>query len=387
MIRVVHVVVAGDIGGAERLLVDLASRPALSHAEHSIALMTPNPELRAFFMRAGLRIDDRGPVRENPLAYLWRSLGPHDATWLGDLLSRERADIAHLHTFQSHVVGTRAAQRAGAKILRTEHHIQYFIDASTSPFTRWSLARADAVVAISDYVRDFVAETAPYAVPKMRVVRNGVDADYFGFREHAGDAGPFTFAVVCRLEPWKQVDLVIDALAEVPGASLAIPGDGSERGRLEALAPARGVADRVHFLGFWRDPRDAMARADAAVNSSRDEPLGLSVLEAQAIGRPVVAFAGGGIPEVVKDGETGWLVRERSAAALAARMREAASDRERARHGPGGAAPRGRGMPHRSDVRRLRPRVRRAPCRTNHLTKQAFLLPFAESLGVTAQEI
>ena len=54
----------------------------------------------------------------------------------GYIQERERydgADIAHLHTFQSHVVGTRAAQRAGAKILRTEHHIQYFIDASTSP--------------------------------------------------------------------------------------------------------------------------------------------------------------------------------------------------------------------------------------------------------------
>jgi glycosyltransferase involved in cell wall biosynthesis len=67
------------------------------------------------------------------------------------------------------------------------------------------------------------------------------------------------------------------------------------------------------------------------VSSSRDEPLGLSVLEAQAIGRPVIAFAGGGIPEVVRDGETGWLVRDRSAAALADRMREASSDRARAR--------------------------------------------------------
>jgi len=331
--RVVHVVVAGDVGGAERLLVDLASRPALSGAEHSVALMTPNPELRAFFTRAGLRIHDRGPVRENPIAYLWRSLGPVDATWLSDLLRREQADVAHLHTFQSHVVGTRAAQRAGVKILRTEHHIQYFIDPSTSPFTRWSLARADAVVAISDYVRDFVAETAPYAAAKMRVVRNGVDADYFAYRAPSRDdgRGAFTFAVVCRLEPWKQVDLVIEALAHVPDAALAIAGDGSERAHLEALAHARGVADRVRFLGYLRDPRDAVAGADVAVSSSKDEPLGLSVLEAQAIGRPVIAFAGGGIPEVVRDGETGWLVRERSATALAARMREAASDAARAR--------------------------------------------------------
>jgi glycosyltransferase involved in cell wall biosynthesis len=67
------------------------------------------------------------------------------------------------------------------------------------------------------------------------------------------------------------------------------------------------------------------------VSSSRDEPLGLSVLEAQAMGRPVIAFAGGGIPEVVRDGETGWLVHEQRVEALASRMREAASDVGRAK--------------------------------------------------------
>jgi glycosyltransferase involved in cell wall biosynthesis len=331
--RVVHVVVAGDIGGAERLLVDLASRPARSGAEHAIALMTPNEKLARYFAAAGLHVIDRGRVHENPIAYLWRSLGPADVAWLTGVLVRERATIAHLHTFASHVVGTRAARRAGIPTLRTEHHIQYFIDPSSSPFTRWSLKRTDAVVAISDYVRDFVASTAPYATPKMRVVRNGVDADYFAHRPPVDGAPgrPFTFAVVCRLEPWKQVDLAIEAMATVPGAALHVVGDGSARAALEAQAQRLGLADRVKFLGYQRDPRDALAAADVAMNSSRDEPLGLSVLEAQAIGRPVIGFAGGGLPEVVRDGETGWLVRTRSAAALAETMREASRDRARAR--------------------------------------------------------
>ena len=81
--KVVHVVVAGDIGGAEHFLVNLASRPELSGADHCVALMTPNPKLRAFFADAGLSIRDRGPVRENPIAYLWRSFGPADIAWLG----------------------------------------------------------------------------------------------------------------------------------------------------------------------------------------------------------------------------------------------------------------------------------------------------------------
>jgi glycosyltransferase involved in cell wall biosynthesis len=329
--RVLHVVVAGDIGGAERLLVDLASRPSLSGAEHAIALMTPNPKLREYLMRIGIRVIDRGPVRENPLAYLWRSLGPRDTAWLADVIAREGAKIAHLHTFQSHVVGTRAAHRAGVKILRTEHHIQYFVDPSTSAFTRWSLERADAVVAISDYVAEFVARSAPRARKKMRTVRNGVDADYFAPRPWpvSSPSDAFTFVVVCRLEPWKHVELVVEAMRSVPGARLVIAGDGSERARLEALA--RPLGSRVAFLGYCADPREAFASGHVAVSGARDEPLGLSVLEAQAMGRPVVAFTGGGIPEIVRDGETGWLVQERSVDALAARMREAASDIEQAR--------------------------------------------------------
>src|SRR3954468_24938367 len=89
-LRVVHVVVAGDIGGAERLLVDLASRPEESGAEHVVALLTPNRKLAAMFGKAGLTIRDRGPVRESPIAYLWRSFGPSDVAWLANVLREER---------------------------------------------------------------------------------------------------------------------------------------------------------------------------------------------------------------------------------------------------------------------------------------------------------
>ena len=333
-LRVVHVVVAGDIGGAERLLVDLASRPEESGAEHVVALLTPNRKLAAMFEKAGLSIRDRGPVRENPIAYLWRSFGPSDVAWLAKVLREERASVAHLHTFGSHVLGTRAALRAGVPIVRTEHHVQYFVDPSTKSFTRWSLARVDRSVAISKYVADWVTRAVPAIAPRLRVVLNGVDAEYFAPRAPTADAAadrPFTFAVVCRLEPWKGVDLVVDALSRERGFSVDIVGDGSERTRLERLARDKGVADRVRFLGYQPDPRSAVAHADAVVNSSREEPLGLSVLEALAMERPVVGFAGGGIPEIVQHDETGWLVQERSAAALAKTMADAAGDRARAR--------------------------------------------------------
>ena len=110
--KVVHVVVAGEVGGAERMLIDLASHPELSGADHVVALMTPNPGLSRLFRSAGLAVHDRGPVRETAAAFLWRSLGPSDTGWLEGVLLAERADLVHLHTFGSQVVGTRAALRS-----------------------------------------------------------------------------------------------------------------------------------------------------------------------------------------------------------------------------------------------------------------------------------
>jgi glycosyltransferase involved in cell wall biosynthesis len=74
-----------------------------------------------------------------------------------------------------------------------------------------------------------------------------------------------------------------------------------------------------------------IARADAAISGAKHEPLGLSVLEALSMGKPVVAFAVGGIPEIVHHQKTGWLVRDMSIAALESALRDAASDRARLR--------------------------------------------------------
>jgi glycosyltransferase involved in cell wall biosynthesis len=327
--RVVHVVVAGEVGGAERMLCDLASRPE-SGAEHCVALLTPNERLAELLRGAGLRVHDRGRTREGPLPFLWSSLGPLDTAWIASILARERAAIAHLHTFASQVVGTRAARRAGARVLRTEHSTRAFHDPSCWPFSRWSLARADASVAISEAVRDAALERAPWASARMRVVHDGVDTARFAPAE-----GPrsdrVTFAIVGRLDRRKGVDLAIEALARVPGAQLAVIGDGEERASLEGLARRAGVAERVTFHGFAADPRPLLASADAALCASRTEGLGIALLEAMAMARPVVGFAVGGVRETVDDGRTGWLVPAGDVGALAARMRDLAAATDRGR--------------------------------------------------------
>ncbi len=333
--RVLHVVVAGEAAGAERLLLDLVTHAEQTRATHAIALFTPSERVADHFRKEDLRVFDRGRVRENPIAYLWRSLGPSDTAWLEGVIREVNANVVHLHTFASHVLGTRAALRAGVRIVRTEHDTRHFVDPSCSPFTRWSLRRAHAVVAVASHVADYVAQTAPYAAERITVVRNGVDTEYFSPRAtHAPprrSREPFTFVMACRLEPLKQIDVAIEALARVPNARLVVAGDGSQRKKLERTARDWHVADRVEFRGFLPDPRAAIAEADAALSASRRESFGLSVLEAMSMGKPVVAFGIGGIRELVQHGKTGLLARSLTASELAARMQEAADRPDRMR--------------------------------------------------------
>jgi glycosyltransferase involved in cell wall biosynthesis len=317
-----HVVVGGDIGGAERVVVDLATRPDATGADHAVALITPNRALATYFARAGVRLHDRGPSRENFVSYLYRSLGPFDVAWLCDRLARDAVDIVHTHTFGSHVLGTRAALRARRRHLRTEHHVMHYFDPSCSPFTRWSAVRTDRLVAVSEYVRRVIAGTAPELAGRMTVVRNGVDTAHFSPRGEAD--GTFRVGVVCRLTAWKRVHLAVEAAA-LSGVELAIIGDGEERNRLEALARCRGA--RVRFMGYKPDPRDCIAECDAILNTADREPLGLSVLESLSMARPVIAYSEGGIPEIVEHDVTGVLVSEPSAAALARALDRARGDR------------------------------------------------------------
>ena len=121
--------------------------------------------------------------------------------------------------------------------------------------------------------------------------------------------------------PLKRVGDAVRALAiisQTRPAALVLVGDGPERAAVEALARELGVADRVRFLGLLPRFAELLARSDLFVLPSETESFGLAALEALASGVPVVASAVGGIPEVVRDRETGLLVPAADPGALAA---------------------------------------------------------------------
>lgn len=327
--RVLHIVVAGQIGGAERFLVNLASRPVESGVDHCLALMTPNPELRAFFAQADLRMRDRGPVHENPLAYLWRSYGPSDIDWLGRIIAEEKPDVLHAHTFGSHILAARTGLRHRLPVIRTEHGVRHYQDPTCALYRHWALRNTTRIVAVSDFVARRIGEIAPEARSKTTVVLNGIALEHFPPAPPPSE-GPFTAATVCRLEPVKRIQFAIEAVAQTPNVRLDIVGDGIERRMLEALVRSRGIESRVRFLGHQSDPRPAITASDIFINSTREEGLPLAVLEAAAMQRATVGFSSGGLPEIVKDEETGWLATEDTVHALAAALARAAGDRTRA---------------------------------------------------------
>jgi glycosyltransferase involved in cell wall biosynthesis len=323
-----HVVVAGEIGGAERMLIDLAGTPHTG-AVHRVALMTPDPALAQLFRAADLAVCDYGRVRDDPFGTLARALGRRAVTWLDAMLRRHRAQVVHLHTFGSQVVGTRAARRTGLPIVRTEHSTRVFDHPACWPFSRWSLQRCARSVCVSSAVRSAAAARAPWALPRLDVIRNGVDLTRFSPSPPPRADAPLSLALVGRLEPRKGVDLALRALARFPGVRLEIAGDGPSRSELMRLARALGLGDRVAFHGRLDDVRGVIRRAHAVVCSSRSEGLGLALLEAMAMARPVLGFAVGGVSEIVQHDQTGWLTGELAPAALAALI--ARADRERAR--------------------------------------------------------
>jgi glycosyltransferase involved in cell wall biosynthesis len=138
--------------------------------------------------------------------------------------------------------------------------------------------------------------------------------------------------VLGRISSWKGQSVLLRAVARVPDAVAVVAGDawpGQEHheAALRRLAADLGIGERVRFVGFVADPRPLYGGADVVVvPSTRPDPLPNAALEAAAAGCCVVASRHGGLPEIIRDGETGVLVAPDDPPALAAALRRLAID-------------------------------------------------------------
>jgi glycosyltransferase involved in cell wall biosynthesis len=173
----------------------------------------------------------------------------------------------------------------------------------------WVVRQVNKVIVPSQYLANWVVK---WGVPteKIVVIYNAVEIPDGVEPLSIPLKTPVKAVTVGRLIPLKQVDRLIEALKEIPELGLVVVGDGHERPRLEGVAQELGVSGRVYFAGqrSKKETLSLMAACDFFVLNSTHEGLPHAILEAMALGLPVIATAVGGTPEVVHDGETGLLV-------------------------------------------------------------------------------
>ncbi|MCC7138421.1 MAG: glycosyltransferase [Planctomycetes bacterium] len=341
--RVVRVVTRLNRGGPLRQLLALVPGLAAEGIGGPVLVGEPAPgeeDASGELVAAGAQVERvpglvRGvsPVRD---AQAWR--------WLRRRLHALRPDVVHTHLGKAGALGRTAAAAVGVRaVVHTVHGHHLDLGGALARGTRLAeraLSRTTtAVVCLSERQRRDLVERH-HVVPPDRAVVLGPGFDVEGFRRASDPAA--AAALRARLAPdgvplvlWlgrfvhakDPLGLLAAAQAADPRAfRLVLAGDGPLRRETLRRARALRAAGRVVAVGAVRDAATWVAASDAVVLASRSEGTPLSVLEAMAVGRPVVATAVGGVEDVVEDGRTGLLVPPGNPSALAFALARVVAD-------------------------------------------------------------
>lgn len=337
--RVLFIDHAGVLGGAELSLLDLA----MAFGARGEVLLLADGPFRAALESCGIAVTVE-PLRAlrtvRKETRLPRPSALIDAARVALLVARRAPDrdLLYANSQKAFVVAAAAGALSGRPVvwhLRDILEPPHFSATNVRAVVALANLRAARVIANSDATaRAFIGAGGRAAL--VRVVHNGIDpapfdavsdADAAASRRALGlSPGAFLIAHFGRFHPWKGQQVLLEALArmvDVQAIVVGAPLFGEEafEKELHAQAVRLGVAARVHFLGFRGDVPALMRAADVVVHSSiYPEPFGRVVVEGMLARRPVVAALGGGIAEIVADGETGVLVPPNDPAALASAL-------------------------------------------------------------------
>jgi glycosyltransferase involved in cell wall biosynthesis len=339
-LRVAMMIETDGPGGAEVMLVQLSEE--LRRRGH---VVTPVGPQRGIGWLSG-RLRNLGFDRRT--FTLRRALDPQCAIGLVRLLRELRADVVHSHEFTMAVYGSLAARWLGIPHVITMHGNERVLSAwRRRAALRLAARMSRALIAVSQHTR--VAMLSALGLPEaaIQVIPNGVPrrpGDREGTRRKLGFEDDEVMVLsVGNLRPRKGHAVLVEAFGWLRREGCAAPwqlviaGDGPEREPLARLAQKLEIADRVHLLGHRDDIPDLQAATDVYAMPSFAEGMPLAMLEAMIVSKPVVASQVGGLPEMVRDQESGLLVPAGDAGALAIALRSLIEDPEkRARIGAAG---------------------------------------------------
>lgn len=331
MARILFVSTSTTVGGAEKTLHALATLiDPKRHEVAGIVSLKPAGEYARKLKTQGFRVDSLD---------LTSAPRPSDAVRLGKIITRERPDLVHAIMYQAIQL---------CRLAKTKVSFPFKLVSSPRVHYRtrsiWTLLidralknRDDLLIAECDSSRDFLIGRLGYAKDKVRTIRNGVDLAGWPVSrvdrrkrrmELPLSSGDLLVGAVGRLDKQKGFSSLIEAMAQLKKTNLrcVILGDGSERARLEALVRKHELEKFVWLPGERGDIASWLSAFDIYCLPSLWEGLPNALLEAMALGLPVVASAIDGIPEAVKNGGTGLLVPASHPAALAKALKNLAAD-------------------------------------------------------------
>jgi len=254
---------------------------------------------------------------------LWSCIGP-----LNELIQKEGIDIIHTQTRVTQVLGFFLSRARGVNMVTTCHGFfrpRWF----RKIFPCWGCA----VIAISKPVAEHLKMDFNVPPAKVHLIPNGIDLDRFvkvtgetrsSARQKLNMGDAPLLGVIARLSDVKGIDVLIRAmpliLKQVLSVKLLVAGQGPEEADLKELTQDLSLTDQVHFKNTIDQTQDLLPAFDVFVMPSLMEGLGLSVMEAQACGIPVVASRVGGLVDLIEDGKSGFLVPVNDPATLADRI-------------------------------------------------------------------
>lgn len=252
---------------------------------------------------------------------------PYDlalAVRMHEVVQSHGLDLLHCHYAIPHATSAWIAremlrqQKQDVKVITTLHGTDITIvgqDPSFNQITKFSIEKSDRLTAVSEYLRRETYSAFGCTACDVKVIHNFIDPEvynrgkYPAVREQFANSGP----VFMHISNFRAVKRVRDVVGIFAAANARIPsrlvmiGDGPDRSEAEDETRRLGVEDRVNFLGKIDNVAPLLASADLFLLPSTSESFGLSALEALASGVPVIGTNAGGMPEVVRNGETGVL--------------------------------------------------------------------------------
>lgn len=254
------------------------------------------------------------------------------ATKMAEVAAYEKLDILHVHYAIPHAISAYLAKqilRSKLKVITTLHGTDITLvgrDESYLPITKFGIEVSDGVTAVSQWLKDETA-THFHTDKAIEVIPNFVDPARFRrdsskFCNMFGAPGD---KLVCHVSNFRPVKRILDVVMtfesiarEVPSRLIMI-GDGPDRSRAEAYAREHNLRDRVVFLGNVPNLEEVLGACDLFLLPSESESFGMAALEAMTSEVPVIATRSGGLPEVVNDAETGYLLPVGDVEGMAAR--------------------------------------------------------------------